>query len=115
MDIRRLHRLIQKSAFTLAETVISLVIISAAALVLMTSVIMSAELTARTSDIRNAVDSVAEQLYKGESDSILTVPPVKIITGDSYKFEDNIDIPEIEIYCTETPAGSFYYYAGGMI
>lgn len=115
MDIRRLHRLTKKSAFTLAETVISLVIIAAAALVLMTSVIMSAELTARTADIRNAVDSAAEQLYKGESDSILTVPPVKMITGDSYKFEDNGDIPEIEIYCAETPAGSFYYYAGGMI
>ena len=115
MDIRRLHKLTQKSAFTLAETVISLVIIAAAALALMTSVIMSAELSTRTADIRSAVDSAVDQLYKGETDSILTAPPIKIITGDSYKFEDNVDIPEIEIYCAETPAGSLYYYAGGMI
>lgn len=112
MVFRRLHRLVNKCAFTLAETIISMVLIAISALFLMSSVAVSAKYSAMASLLQSESDAAVSALYRGEADDFAEVFPH---TRSGTRTEELDEAPLITVYYSDISDGDirFYYYGGG--
>lgn len=104
---RGLRRLSEKRASTLAETLVSLVVIGIAGLMMASGIATALRLYTAGSDIDRRTAEVCRRLYL-EDESSLTV-----MTGCAEYFADGI--PEIVTYSVEIfgdGSERFYYYGG---
>lgn len=107
MVFQRLHRLVKNSAFTLAETLCAFAVLAAAAVMLLTSVGVAANLSAAAAELRRNTDDAAERLYRNQAQSITTFP---VVTDRNGTVTEGM---EITLYlCGVTEDMHFFYYDG---
>ncbi len=97
----------KNSAFTLAETICAFAVLTLTAVMLLSSVSVSASFAAAASDIRNSADAAAAKLYRKESASLDSRVLVCEENGTA------AEGPEVTLYiCDITDNIRFYYYNG---
>ena len=102
---QRLHRLVKNSAFTFAETLCAFAVLAVAAIMLLTSVGVSANLTAAAAELRRNSDDAAQRLYTKQAQAMTAFPVVTEQNGATS------DGNEITLYiCDVTENMRFYYY-----
>ena len=112
MVLRRIYKLINNSAFTLAETVTAVLIVSVSALLLLSSIIAAANYYTMAADLNTYTDEMISALYSGECESISVAPTIKNEGSFEIFTEDEI------IFFAEKIADSsitLYYYGGEEI
>lgn len=116
MGIHRLYRLAERRAFTLAETVISLVLVAAAALLLLTSITVSSNFMTRAAELREEADRAVSSLYRGEAEIISQLSPQVRLEAASPRYENIEGIPAVDVgYAEVTESICLYYYGGGSL
>lgn len=118
MAFRRLRRLVCPYAFTLPEVVVSLVIISISAALLLSAVSISSGFVTRAADLCAQLDSSMSSLYKGDTESLTLKPPVRIEYSDGMEYEnvdgrDGVELPWLKVYRVSLGNDITMYYYGG--
>ncbi|MBQ8170842.1 MAG: hypothetical protein IJZ95_02505 [Oscillospiraceae bacterium] len=107
MAFQRLHRLVKNSAFTLAETLCAFAVLAAAAVMLLTSVGVAANLSAAAEELRRSSDDAADCLLRKQAHATTVFP---VVTDHNGTVTEGM---EITLYvCGVTEDMHFCYYDG---
>ena len=111
LAVYRLYRLRSNKAFTLAETVISMVLTAVASLLLLSSVSVTANMISMSAELRREISAAEDALYKSSAEYTVLRPAVK---KTAYSYEDMSEHPYLKIYrYGDTENGmELVYYCG---
>ncbi len=114
MAVHRLYRLKRNRAFTLAETVVSLMLTALAALFMLSAVSVAAEIISMSAKLRGDISLAEDVLYKQSAEYIMLRPEVRVELSSTYRYEDMTEHPYLKVYRLEDADSGMVllYYSG---